>query len=107
MNLDNNKLNQENKKSDNVESSTIETAAALRYEPGTDNAPVVVAVGKGETAKNIKKLAKELHIPIVKDPVLAQTLHDLGTNVEIPAFMYEAVARVLAYVYEIDQANKK
>ena len=105
--MDNNKFNQDNKKSNKDESMTIDTAVALRYDPGTDNAPVVVAAGKGAIAKNIKKLAKEHHIPIVKDIALAQTLHNLGTNVEIPADIYEAVAKVLAYVYEIDQANKK
>ena len=105
MNLDKN--NHHNKKSIKDKNKTIETAVALRYDPEKDSAPVVVATGKGELAKSIKRIAKEQHIPIVKDPALAQTLHDLGTNVEIPAYIYEAVAKVLAYVYEIDQANKK
>ena len=104
--MDNNKSIHK-KESVKDKSKTIETAVALRYDPETDNAPVVVAAGKGEIAKSIKKIAKEQHIPIVKDPVLAQTLHELGINVEIPAYIYEAVAKILAYVYEIDQANKK
>ncbi|ACV63177.1 conserved hypothetical protein [Desulfofarcimen acetoxidans DSM 771] len=104
--MDKNKPDQD-KKTARTAANTVETASALRFDPNKDQAPVVVATGKGDIARSIKKMAGELHIPIVKDPVLAQTLHTLGTNIEIPEHLYEAVAKVLAYVYEIDQANKK
>ncbi len=55
-----------------------EIATALRYKPGTDSAPVVVASGKGLRAKTIKETAKKAGVPIYRDETLARTLHDLG-----------------------------
>lgn len=73
-------------------------AVALRYEPGT-GAPRVVAKGSGHIAAKIRKLATEKRVPMVQDVPLARALHsacDLGQ--EIPPHLYNAVARVLAFV---------
>ncbi|HEY0259169.1 MAG TPA: EscU/YscU/HrcU family type III secretion system export apparatus switch protein [Lacisediminihabitans sp.] len=73
-------------------------AIALRYEPGK-SAPRVVAKGAGTVAARIRERAEADRVPIVKDIPLARALHaecDLGQ--EIPVELYNAVAKVLAFV---------
>ena len=73
-------------------------AVALRYQPGT-GAPRVVAKGAGHVAARIRAVAGEKHVPMVEDIPLARALHSacrLGE--EIPAHLYVAVARILAFV---------
>src|SRR5690242_9383586 len=73
-------------------------AVALRYDPAK-GAPRVVAKGAGAVAAKIREVAAEKRIPMVQDVPLARALHkacDLGS--EIPPDLYNAVARVLAFV---------
>lgn len=73
-------------------------AVALRYEPGT-GAPRVVAKGAGAVAARIRSAASDARVPMVEDVPLARALHaacELGQ--EIPAHLFTAVARVLAFV---------
>ena len=78
-------------------------AAALDYEPGQEGAPRVTAAGRGETARTISDLAAEHGVPVYHDAELAKTLYRLGVNTEIPPELYEAVARILVCVAEIDR----
>lgn len=80
-----------------------EVATALRYEPGKDSAPVVVAAGQGLVAKQIKEIAEKAGVPLYQDQALAKTLYDLGIGVEIPAQLYEAVAKILVFVMKLDK----
>lgn len=84
-------------------------AIALRYNRNKDNAPKVVAKGKGVVAKNILELAKENNIPIKEDPELVQILSNLEINEEIPQDLYKAVAKILAHIYSSKEnlKNKK
>lgn len=73
-------------------------AVALRYE-AAKGAPRVVATGSGQLALKIRERAREHRVPVVEDKPLARLLHrvcDVGD--EIPAELYEAVARILAFV---------
>ena len=73
-------------------------AVALRYEQGR-GAPRVVAKGSGHVAARIRERAAEHRVPMVEDVPLARALHaacEVGQ--EIPAEVYTAVARVLAFV---------
>ena len=83
----------------------IKKAVALNYEMGKDNAPKVTAKGKGETAKNIIKIAKENNIPIEKDEDLVELLSQIDIDKEIPSSMYKAVAEIFSFIYGI--SNKK
>ncbi len=74
-------------------------AVALRYLQGEDSAPKVVAKGRGYLAQKIEELAKEYDIHIEKDPQLAESLYKLKLNEEIPEELYEAVAKILAFIY--------
>ncbi len=76
-------------------------AAALRYDPQKDRAPVVVAKGRGELAEKIIELAKREGIPVVEDRNLVEALLRIEVFEEIPPVLYEAVARVLVFVQEV------
>ncbi|RBY74360.1 type III secretion protein [Geodermatophilus sp. TF02-6] len=76
-------------------------AVALRYEADR-GAPRVVAKGAGEVAARLRERAEEARVPMVQDVPLARALHaccDLGQ--EVPAQLFTAVARVLAFVMQL------
>lgn len=81
----------------------VKYAAALKYQQEENNAPEVVAVGKGTVAEKIIALAKEEGIPIHEDPELAYTLCSLEIGREIPEELYQAVAEVLAFIMLVDK----
>lgn len=77
-------------------------AIALKYDLASGDAPKVVAKGQDLIAQNIKKVAGEHDVPLVENKPLAQTLYktvEIGDY--IPPDLYEAVAEVLAYVYNL------
>ncbi len=73
-------------------------AVALKYNPEEDDAPVLVAKGKGEIAKEIIRIAKENNVPIIENEALVEALIRLDIHEEIPPELYEAVAEILVYV---------
>lgn len=80
-------------------------AVALRYEVGR-GAPRVVAKGKGEVARRIRSEAERHFVPIVRDVPLARTIEaSVRLGSEIPAELYEAVARVLAFLSQLGSRN--
>ena len=88
-------------------------AVALSYDPD-DDAPKVVATGKGALAEKIIEEAKQAKVPVHKDSKLADTLSRLESGELIPPELYEVVAEILVFVDQMDrirakmeQANKK
>lgn len=88
-----------------MEKKFIQKAAALKYDIDNQNAPTLTAKGKGETANNIIKLARENNIPIKKDEDLIELLSQIDINKEIPTSMYKAVAEIFSFIYDV--SNKK
>lgn len=82
------------------------TAVALEYEAG-DEAPKIIATGKGVLAERIISTAKENHVPIHKDERLANTLSRLEIGDFIPPELYEVVAEVLMFVDRVDHIKEK
>jgi len=79
-------------------------AVALKYDETKMGAPVVVAKGQDLIARKIREIATENDIPIVENPPLARALYkDSEIGREIPPDLYEAVAELLAFVYQINQ----
>lgn len=77
-------------------------AVALVYKSGENQAPVVVAKGADFMAGRIKEIAKEHHVDIVENKPLARMLYyNVDVDAEIPPELYQAVAEVLAYVYQL------
>lgn len=82
-------------------------AIAITYKPGVIDAPTVVAKGKGKIAENILSKAKEHDVPIQQDASLVELLGQLDINQSIPEELYQAVAEVFAFVYQVDQEKGK
>ncbi|KUK40618.1 MAG: Flagellar protein FhlB-like cytoplasmic domain protein [Clostridia bacterium 62_21] len=78
-------------------------AAALRYAPDGDAAPRIVAAGRGKIAERIVETAREAGVPVYRDEQLAWTLAGLGVDVPVPPQLYDVVARVIAWVYRLEQ----
>jgi flagellar biosynthesis protein FlhB len=77
-------------------------SVAIRYEPDTMAAPIIVAKGKNYLALRIRTIALENQIPLVENPPLARGLYkavDVGQ--EIPPHLYKAVAEILAYIFRL------
>lgn len=77
-------------------------AAAVKYEIGYE-APMVTAAGMGAVADNIIEKANENSIPIVENEELANLLCNVDVGDSIPVELYDAVAKVIAYVMDIDK----
>lgn len=83
-------------------------AVALRYDPRGQGAPTVIAKGVDRVAVHIRELALAHGVPLFEAAPLARALHastELGQS--IPAGLYVAVARVLAYVYQLRAARHR
>ncbi|MFZ5808668.1 MAG: EscU/YscU/HrcU family type III secretion system export apparatus switch protein [Chloroflexota bacterium] len=78
-------------------------ATALGYNPEKDEAPRVLASGKGVIAEQIIAVAKANNIPIREDPLLAEALARVDIGETIPPELYALVAEVLAYIYRVQQ----
>lgn len=81
-------------------------AAALKYQSKSDNAPKVIAKGKGKVAEKIIEIAKEHNIYIHDDPDLIEVLYQLDLNEDIPSELYVVVAELLAFVYSLNSGKK-
>ena len=79
-------------------------AIAIKYEPSSDDAPVILARGKDIMAKRVIEQA-ELHSKtIVRSPILARALYFTGNiGQAISEQLYSAVASILAYVYQLER----
>ena len=79
-------------------------AIAIKYEPSSDDAPVILAMGKDIMAKRVIEQA-ELHSKtIVRSPILVRALYFTGNiGQAISEQLYSAVASILAYVYQLER----
>ena len=77
----------------------IKKAVALGYNKDKNNAPRVLASGKGEVAHKIIEAAKIYKVPIKEDSDLVEILSKVDINQEIPPNLYKAVAEVFSFLY--------
>ena len=92
---------------ENLNKDIVQKAVALKYDILKDSAPKITAKGKGETASNIIKIAKENNIPIKKDEDLVELLSQINIDKEIPDSMYRAVAEIFSFIYELSNNKNK
>jgi flagellar biosynthetic protein FlhB len=76
-------------------------AVAIRYEEASMQAPRITAKGQDSMALKIIEIAKEHKVPVIRNIGLAHVLIDLEIGHEIPEDLYEAVAEVLNFVYQL------
>ena len=89
-------------KADVIITNPTHISVALKYDASETKAPVVLAKGEDYLALKIREVAKENHVEIVENKPLARMLYtnvDIGQ--EIPPELYQAVAEVLAMVYNL------
>ena len=84
-------------------------AAALKYNlENPQGAPKVIAVGEGLLAEKILNVARNNGIPVVEEREVVAKLVEVPLGTEIPPELYEAVARILAFLYKLDgEKNNK
>ena len=82
-------------------------AVALAYDPSSEDPPKVVAKGTDIMAERIRERAGEEGVPLFQSPVLARALF-FTTEIEafIPEPLFEAVAQVIAYIFNINSINR-
>ncbi|MDP6945840.1 MAG: EscU/YscU/HrcU family type III secretion system export apparatus switch protein [Myxococcota bacterium] len=75
---------------------------ALRYRPGEDRAPMVIAKGADAMAMQIRAVARRHGVPIIENRPLARTIWTkVKVGKAIPNHLFQAVAEILAKVYRI------
>lgn len=80
-------------------------AVALRYRPGFDAVPIVVARGRDETAAAIRALADDHAVPVLNYPQLTRAIYFTArAGSAIREDLYVAVATILAFVFNLDRA---
>ncbi len=89
-------------KADVVVTNPDHYAVALRYAEGRMRAPRVVAKGALHVAERIVEIARDADVPVLRAPPLARALYaHAELDLEIPGALYNAVAEVLAWVYQV------
>jgi len=95
-----NKDSQKNKKS-----LRHKKAAALKYDPKTDSAPLVTAKASGIAAKKLLQKAREENIPIENNEDLVEVLARINIGDEIPEELYTIIAEILSFIYELEELS--
>ena len=89
-------------KADVIITNPSHYAVALRYDQDAMAAPKLVAKGADLVAFNIRKVGQEAEVPVVESPMLARAIYfHTELNESIPAGLYLAVAKLLAYVFQL------
>ena len=90
-------------KADVIITNPTHFAVAMKYDQEKADAPFLVAKGQDHVAEKIKEIAKENKVPIVENKELARHIYDtMDIGDLIPEELYEAVAEVLAYIYNLN-----
>jgi len=100
------KKNDKNSENGNDRHDKNKIAVALSYEPG-EQAPKIIASGKGYLADQIIEKSKEADVPVYQDNKLAATLSKLEIGDVIPPELYGVVAEILVFVDDMDKLKSK
>lgn len=87
-------------------SAKVKKAVALKYDQTTSAAPTVIAKGSGSVAEKIIAIAKDKGIQFYQDENLVEVLSCLNVGQEIPEHLYQVVAEILAFVYQLNEKQK-
>ena len=99
-----NRMMAEVPKADVVITNPTHYAVAIKYDETLASAPVVLAKGTDDVALKIREIAEEHHIMTVENKPLARSLYaSVDINEVIPEQFYQAVAEILAFVYQTEK----
>lgn len=83
-------------------------AVAIKYNPAESTAPKVLAKGADLLAQRMKTVAQEHEVPLVENRTLARTLYaTVEIGQQVPPELYQAVAEVLAFVYNLRRQKRQ
>ena len=91
---------------ENFTNKKTKTAVALEYN-SNEQAPKILATGRGYLAEKIIEKAKAADVPVHQDDSLAHTLSKLEIGEYIPRELYQVVAEVLLFVDRMDHIKAK
>jgi flagellar biosynthesis protein len=80
-----------------------ELAVALSYVAVSDDAPRIVAKGRGALAAQIVAIARDRGVEVRRDQDLAALLGTLEVDSPIPVVAFAAVAELLAHLYRANR----
>ena len=83
----------------------IKKSLALKWDKEKDDAPRLIAAGKGPLADRIISLAVEAGIPVQENGVLTEALVDAAPGSEIPPELYQIAAEVYIFLMELEKAE--
>lgn len=89
----------------NDKNKSSQTAVALKYD--INKAPRVVAKGEGYLADKIIDIAEEHGVTLYQDSELVKLLSRIEIDEEIPSNLYQAVAVVLAFVFQLNEKENE
>ncbi|WP_423189158.1 flagellar biosynthesis protein FlhB [Alkalibacterium sp. f15] len=82
-------------------------AIAIRYDQSKDQVPIVLVKGQDHVALRMKGMAREENIPIIENKQLARAMYEVVEPMDpIPTDMYEAIAEILALIFQAEQSKK-
>lgn len=84
----------------------MQKAVALAYKKNQDNAPRVIASGKGLLAQNIIAKAKDFNIPLFCNKNLVDSLLEIQINEEIPQILYDGVVEVFIWLNKLEEKTQ-
>lgn len=100
------KMLQEVPEADVVIVNPTHFSVALKYDTSSDAAPILVAKGVDHMALKIREIAAEHKVPVFTAPLLSRALfYAIELEEEVPSALYVAVAKVLAYVFQLNNAK--
>lgn len=82
-------------------------AIAIRYDKSQDEVPIIVAKGADHQAAKIRERANESNVPIIENKPVARAMYkSIEVGQPVPVDMYQAIAEILALVYQMEEMNK-
>ena len=81
-------------------------AVAIHYDRKSMPAPIVTARGQEHAARRIKRFARQAGTPVLHDVALARALFVLEVGDLIPEELYEPVAEVLSFVFDLREKQR-
>jgi len=88
-------------KADVVITNPTHLSVAVSYVREEMDAPQIVAKGADHLAMRIREIARENRVPLVENKPVAQALYQLEVGAQVPEELFQAVAEILAYVYNL------
>ncbi|MBF9018575.1 MULTISPECIES: EscU/YscU/HrcU family type III secretion system export apparatus switch protein [unclassified Oceanispirochaeta] len=83
----------------------IRKSIALKWDREKDDAPRLIAAGKGPLADRIVSLALEAGIPVQQNGMLTEALIDTATGSEIPPELYQLAAEVYIFLMKLEKSE--